>query len=135
MTTQSAPISELVEEIESEAKKGDEHLIAVAMLVREVKMRIESGEAGEGVKWLVWAKQNFRMSKTKLYELNTIACAKDPKAALERYRHKNREYQKRYNERASERDPERCAVIALIREIDIEHVRKVRKLICDLTGE
>jgi hypothetical protein len=66
MATQKAPLRKLVEKIECEAKKGDEHLIAVAMLVREVKTRIEAGEAGEGVKWLAWATQNFRMSKTKL---------------------------------------------------------------------
>jgi hypothetical protein len=135
MTVQSRSLAELVEEIESQADNGDEQLIATAMLVRELKKRIETGEAGIGVKWTEWANTNFGFTKTKLYELNTIAAAKDPKYALERYRRMNRERQKRSRSEADKAtDPERNAVIKLIKTIHIDKVRKVNSLIAALEG-
>jgi hypothetical protein len=132
--TQNKTLSELVKEIETEANKGDEHLIATAMLVRELKNRIKAGEAGEGVKWTVWAKQNFHLSKSRLYELDIVGSSANPKATLAYYRQKNCERQKRLRERAIERDPERCAVVEFIRTTDIEHVRRIRKFIATLLG-
>jgi len=128
-------LDELASKIELEAKSGDARLLATAKLVRELKLRIEGGEAGEGVKWTVWGEQRFGRKKTWLYDLNAIACAKDPKAAVKAYHLRNSEKQKRRNDRLIERNPERAAVVKLVRKIDVEHVRKVRKYICDLTGE
>jgi aminopeptidase N len=128
------PLDELVKEIEQQANAGDERLIAIAMLVREVKGRIEAGEAGPGVKWFEWANHNFRLPKTRLYELNHIANAKNPRIALESYRHKNRERQKAFQARAHERDPERIAVIKYIRTMHIEKVRRIHKFIAVLEG-
>jgi len=128
-------LDELASKIELEAKSGDARLLATAKLVRELKLRIEAGEAGEGVKWTVWGELRFGRRKTWLYDLNAIASAEDPRAAIRAFHRKNSEKQKRRNDSLIERDPERCAVINLIRQIDIEHVRKIRKLICDLTGD
>lgn len=128
-------LDELASKVELEAKSGDARLLATARLVRELKLRIENGEAGEGVKWTVWGEQRFGRSKTWLYDLNAIARAKDPRAAIKAIHRKNAERQKRRNDRLVERNPERAAVVKLVRKIDIEHVRKVRKYICDLTGE
>jgi vacuolar-type H+-ATPase subunit I/STV1 len=132
MATQCKSLSELVKEIETQANKGDDHLIATAMLVRELKNRIKAGEAGEGVKWTVWAKENFRLSKSRLYELDIIGSSTNPKATLAYYRQQNRERQKRLRERAVERNPERCCVIGFIKTMDIERVRRVRKFIAIL---
>lgn len=128
-------LDELAEKIQLEAKSGDERLLETARLVRELKLRIEAGEAGDGVKWTEWGQQRFGHSKTWLYDLNAIASTKDPKAAIRDFHRKNCEKQKNRNDRLIERDPERSDVIKSIRAIDIEHVRKVRKFICDLTGE
>jgi hypothetical protein len=122
----------LADKIECEAKKGDERLLATAKLLLELKCRLQAGEAGEGVKWTQWCQERFGRGKTWLYDLVAIASAPDPKKALDAYHKKNCERQKRYNEKVAERDPERAAVIKLLREIDIEYVRKVRKLICAL---
>jgi hypothetical protein len=129
MSQAKKTLSELVQEIEMQSYTGDEQLIALAMLVREVKQRIEAGEAGRGVKWIEWANVNFHMKKTKLYELNHIANAKNPKHALDDYRLKQRERQKARQQRAIEKDPERVEVIKLIRSMHIEKVRKIRKYI------
>jgi vacuolar-type H+-ATPase subunit I/STV1 len=134
MNEQRRSLTDLIEEIEEQSCRGDEGLIATALLVREVKHRIEAGEAGTGVKWLEWASVNFHLKKTQLYQLNHIACAKNPKQALDDYRFKQRERQKNRAERAKERDPERLAVIVLIRSMPIEKVRKVLKCIAALEG-
>lgn len=135
MTAIQKTLDQLANEIETNARWGDEHLLETAILVRELKLRIEAGEAGNGVKWTEWAQTRFGRGKTWLYELNAIASAKDPKAALAHYRKKNSERQKLFNERLVEQDPERCEVIKLIRKMDINHVRKVRKYLCDLIGK
>ena len=128
-------LDELASKIELEAKSGDARLLTTAKLVRELKLRIEAGEAGECVKWTVWGEQRFGRRKTWLYDLNAIASAKNPKSAIRAFHRKNSERQKRRNDQLIERNPERAAVVKLVRKIDVEHVRKVRKYICDLTGE
>jgi len=135
MSKKKRTLDQLATKIELEAKKGDKRLLATAKLVRELKLRIENGEAGEGVKWTEWGHQRFGRCKTWLYDLNAIASAEDPEAALAEYHRKNSERQKDYNDRQKESDPERNSVIRLVKEIDIEHVRKVRKYIAVLTGE
>jgi hypothetical protein len=42
----SKSIEDLAREIEANSDKGDEALIATALLVRELKCRIEAGETG-----------------------------------------------------------------------------------------
>ena len=135
MDRQKLTLNELADVIAAQAKKGDELRLATAMLVRELKLRIEAGEAGEGVKWTEWGNQRFGRSSTWLYDLNAIASAGDPKAALREYHRKNCERQKHRNDRLVERDPDRCEVIKLIRAMEIADVHKVRRFIRDLTGE
>jgi len=135
MTPTSSHILELVNEIKQRGEKGDDELIAIAKKYGELRHLIEEGAAGPGIKWFSWARNNIGLSPSRLCELQAIAEAKYPKSALEHYRRKNRERQKRYVAAQRERDPERIAVIRLIRTIDIEHVRKVRKHLLVLTGE
>jgi hypothetical protein len=82
MRKKKQTLDELANKIESEAKKGDKRLLATAKLVRELKLRIEAGEAGKGVKWTEWGHQKFGRCKTWLYDLNAIASSEDPEAAL-----------------------------------------------------
>ena len=125
-------LEELVREIVKRANRGDKGLLARAMLLRELRRRIEAGEAGKGVKWFEWATQNIGLKKTQLYELQVIANHKNPKEALTRYRSINCERQKRLRDKAIERDPERLGVIAFVRRMPIEHVRKIRQYIAVL---
>lgn len=129
-------LEELVREIVTRANRGDDALIATAMLFRELRSRIEAGEAGQGVKWFEWAPQNIGLKKSRLYELQVIANDKNPKEALTRYRSINCERQKRLHDKAIiERDPERLEVITFVRRMPIDHVRKVRQYIAVLEHE
>lgn len=125
-------IKALVAHIVERANEGDEQLIALAKIVRELKQRVEAGEAGAGIKWMEWALKNIKLKSTRLYELNAIANADDPKKELDDLRRANRERQKERRERlknGGEVDPERAEVIKLIRTVKIEVVHEVRALI------
>ena len=93
-------IESLIQEIETRAKKADDHVVAAALRLRELRQRIEGGELGETVKWTEWARTNFRkLSPSRLYELSAIAEADDPHAELERQRRNNREKVKKFREK------------------------------------
>jgi hypothetical protein len=124
----SPSIESLVHEIETRANKADDHVIAAALRLRDLRKRIESGELGENVKWLERAPLNFRkISISRLYELNAIAEADDKRAELERQREKNREKVKKHRETkaALERamEPERKMLAAWLKTAPIEDVR------------
>ncbi len=68
------------------AKKSDEYVISAAVLVRKVRQRVNSGEAGPGVKWGPWAAENIKLSTSRIRELQRIGDADDPEAELERIR-------------------------------------------------
>ena len=129
MTAPKKTLDELIAEIVAGAKTGNERLLATAMLMRELRLRIEAGEAGDGVKWTQWALEKFGRGKTWLNELNAIANAKDPKAAVARYCQNHGERQKRYNESHIERDPVRIEVMKMIRSLNPNQVRNVRQYI------
>ncbi|HEY4940663.1 MAG TPA: hypothetical protein VII56_04495 [Rhizomicrobium sp.] len=116
---------DLVQEIVTNSRKNDDHIIANAMLVREVKIRVESGEVGSGIKWLVWAGEHFKLSKTTLYKLVSIANATDPWAALREFRSRECRTQKAHRHNEASGDLERQALIRLIRALPKEEVRKL----------
>lgn len=99
MDTQKRTLNELANAIEAEAKSGDERLFATATLVRELKERVEAGEGGDGKTWSQWARANVNLSPSRLYQLNAIARASDPKAELERQRKIVRDRVERFRKR------------------------------------
>jgi hypothetical protein len=110
------PLDILAREIETEAKKADDHVIAAAMRLAELKRRIEAGEAGQGVKWCQWAQApNLNLSWSRIFELMAIAVAKDPRVELERLRKQTRERVKNFREKQAEakqmREPDRAALV------------------------
>lgn len=129
MSAEEDRVHELVSELERDTRTGDEFTLVLALRVGELKRLVKAGAVGQGVKWEAWALQNIRVSASRLYELTAIAEAPDPKKMLEFYRRKNRERQKRFLDGKTAKDPERVAVIKLIKTIDIDIVRKARKLI------
>ncbi len=122
------------------AKKSDEYVISAAVLVREARQRVNSGEAGSGVKWGPWAVENIKLSKSRIRELQRIGDADDPEAELERIREQTRERVQRHREKAAIRktplrngsrpadeslEPERRQLIEWATDAPLEDVRRV----------
>ena len=128
----SKSIEDLARAIEANSDKGDEALIATALLVRELKYRIEAGEAGPQVKWLVWAKARFNRRKTQLYKLTTIANAADPHRALREFRLRESNRQKTSRQRRENGDDERSALIRRLRQCDRATLGKMSKVLASL---
>ena len=77
----------LIHEIETRANKADEHVIAAALRLRELRQRIEAGELGDEVAWKEWARANFRkISAARLYQLDAVGKADDPRTEFGRAR-------------------------------------------------
>jgi hypothetical protein len=128
-------IRDLVSEIVRHASSDDDQTIANALRLTELRRLIIGGAAGHNTKWMEWAVNNIGLSPSRLYELLSIADAKDPKAKLEQIRRLNREKQKRYLGGRASTDPERRAVIKLIKVIELDSVRKIRKYVDSLMGQ
>lgn len=125
------PLDVVASKIEQHAKKSDEHVIAAAILVAEARRRVEAGEAGN-IKWYTWARKNIDLSPSRLYELQCIAEADDPRKELERIRKLTRERVKEHRERkAAEKralEEERQELIAWAKKEPIEKVRRILRL-------
>lgn len=121
--------------IEEHAEKSDEHVIAAAVLVAEARRRVEAGEAGDTT-WYAWARKKIDLSYSRLYELQCIAEADDPRKELERMRKRTRERVKEHRERkAAEKralEEERQKLIAWAKKAPIE---KVRRILRQVEGE
>lgn len=99
--TADEPLDAVARRIEGHSRKSDDETITAAMLVREARRRVEAGEAGPAT-WFEWAPANIRLSRSRLYELQRIADADDPRAELERIRRMMRERAKRHRETKAE---------------------------------
>ncbi len=114
--------------IKEHAEKSDEYVIEAANLVAEARRRVKAGEAGN-IKWYTWARENIDLSYSRLYELQCIAEADDPRKELERIRKLTRERVKEHRERkAAEKralEEERQDLIAWAKKAPIAEVRRV----------
>jgi hypothetical protein len=121
------PLDILAREIEALANDADGQVIGAAMRLRQLRKRIEAGEAGVGVKWFEWAPANIQLSISRLFELQTIAEATNPKEELERLRNLNRERVKKHREAKSKaermREPERRDLIKWAKTAPIAEIR------------
>ncbi len=122
-------LNELAAEIRAEAHNGDERLLRAADLLRELKLRVEDGEAGVGVKWSEWAVDKFGRKRTWIRNLDLIASAQDPNAELERIRKDGCERQRKYRQTHIEYDPVRRELMKMIRSLNSNQVRNVRQYI------
>ncbi len=80
------PLHVVAEKIARCANRSDDLALTAAMLACEARIRVEKGEAGHGVTWEKWAKENIGLSPSRLRELLQIGKAADPKAKLEEIR-------------------------------------------------
>ncbi len=126
-------LDEVARKIEDHAEKSDEHVIAAAMLVREARQRVDSGEAGE-ITWYAWGLKNIKLSPSRLYELQCIAEADDPVKELERLRKLTRERVKKHRDKNASKnkeaeksslDSERKDLIAWAKTAPIDEVKRV----------
>ncbi len=84
-SVQNEPLEALAKRITQCANEADEKIIEAAVLLREARARVESGEVGN-TKWYVWASRNIGLKESRLRDLLRIAEAKDPRQELERQR-------------------------------------------------
>jgi len=75
----------LAERIVQCADDADEKVIEAALLIREARDRVNRGDAGK-ITWTKWARENIKLSGTRLRELQRIANAEDPRQELKRQR-------------------------------------------------
>ena len=97
-TVKKEPLETLAEKITQCATQADEHTITAALLIREARKRVEAGEAGETT-WYEWARNNIKLSMSRVRELQRIGDAKDPQKELERIRKKTQERVERHREK------------------------------------
>src|SRR5262249_15694815 len=69
-------------------------------ILLELRCRVESGEAGEGVKWWDWFDQNVQRSRGDAKKLLKLAASEDPEAAAEEAAQRNRKHQAKHRAKA-----------------------------------
>ena len=124
-------IRDLVKEIETTAKKSDDHTIELAKHLRELRGLIEAGAVGE-VNWYAWVKENVKLHKTRLCALMRIAEASDPRAEAVYQREMNAKRQTKYRAgQATLRDlaPECRDIIKWARKASISDARAILRII------
>ena len=99
-TFETETLEALAVKIAQYATEADEKTIEAAKLVGEARKRVEAGEAGE-VKWYTWARENIKLSTSRLRELQRIAAAEDPQKELKRLRKITSKRVERYREKRS----------------------------------
>ena len=127
----SDSIQVLVHKVEVCAKKSDNHVIAAAMSLRELRCRIRAGDAGD-VEWSVWAGENIKLSKSRLRELLSISEADDPGKEAVRQREMNSRRQANYRARQVRRSdlaPECREIIKWARKAPVSEAREILRII------
>ena len=124
-------IRDRIREIESTATKSDDHVIELAMLLRELRHRVDAGEVGE-VEWYVWANENLKLRKTRLRALMRIAEAPNPReeAACQREMNAKRQAKYRANQaRLSDLAPACREIIKWARMTSVEEAKAILRVI------
>ena len=93
-------LKELVDRVVTLSKESDDRTLEAAKAFRDACDIVEA----RGEKWMEWAPKAFEntLSRSRLYELRTIAFADDPAAALDRIRKANKDRQQKWRDRAKQ---------------------------------
>jgi hypothetical protein len=79
------------DKVKQYSEKTDQFRISAGKQFIELKVRIEAGEAGKGVKWWAWYAANFKnRTRRDAQRVMALARSDDPGAAAEEERAKNR---------------------------------------------
>ncbi len=148
-TFETETLEALAKKITQYATEADESTIKAAFLVREARLRVEAGDAGDTT-WEDWAVTNIKLSPSRRRELQQIAKADDPGKELERIRGMT---QKRVAEhraktksaslrnggdtarQAVQLAPEREQLIEIARSAPLSHIEKLLSLAQELAAE
>jgi hypothetical protein len=98
-------IPELIFEITRKSDIGDEETILSALMLRQLRLRVQAGELGTGIKWFEYALQAVKLKKSRLKELDKIARAKDPRSELNYLKRLAVERAKRFKPKAMIDEP------------------------------
>jgi hypothetical protein len=79
------------DKIKQYSEKADQYRISAGKQLVELKVRIEAGEAGKGVKWWAWYAENFNRTRRDAQRVMALANADDPEKAAEEERTKARD--------------------------------------------
>jgi len=143
--SETETLRRLISDIETWSDKSDDRILAAARNLKELRIRVEAGDAGNGVKWMEWALANINLKPRQLRYLQTIGESKHPKTELERTRKLGCERVRKHRERkaAAERmrEPERRLLAEWARVAPIGDVsnfwRQINRLMAarqDLSG-
>jgi hypothetical protein len=96
------------DKIKQYSEKADQYRISAGKQLVELKVRIEAGEAGKGVKWWAWYADHFKnRSRRDAQRVMALANADNPEDAAEEEREKNREAKAAQREREARTDVSR----------------------------
>jgi hypothetical protein len=96
------------DKIKQYSEKADQYRISAGKQLVELKVRIESGEVGKGVKWWAWYADHFKnRSRRDAQRVMALANADNPEEAAEEEREKNREAKAAQREREAATDVSR----------------------------
>ncbi len=87
---ETASLEELAERIAQYANEADEKTIEAGKLICLARERVET-ELADHTTWTDWARENIKLSESRLRELQRIAEAEDPRKELERTRDMTRQ--------------------------------------------
>ena len=125
------PIRDLIRKIETTATTSDDQVIELAMLLRELRRRVEAGEIGD-VEWYIWANENIKLRKTRLRALLRIAGASNPREEAVRQREINARRQAKYRRnqaRLSDLAPECREIIKWAKKTSVEEAKAILRVI------
>ena len=127
-------IAELISQLKVKTTSADDETIGSALIIREIRRRVEDGELGNGSTWYEWALENLDLRKSRLKELHRIAEAKNPRAEMARLQNLACERAKRHGAK-NEREPElrmRARVAYFAKKGPAEQVRILDNLVCKM---
>ena len=129
----SLSIPELIFEITRKSDNADDQTIHSAMMLRQLRLRVQRGELGPNVNWYEYALHAVKLRRSRLKELDRIANAKDPRHELDRLRHlaveraKNHKAKSAKDETLTEKQM-RDKVARFAKKGPVEQVRELARL-------
>jgi hypothetical protein len=120
----------LIGVLEDRSTRSFEDRILSALIVRELRQRVEAGQMGD-VTWYSWARKNINLGATRLKEHMRVAGASNPRAEIRRLIRLAEARAVRLKENKDRREAfewERKSVIEFARKAPIEQVRMLYQL-------